>query len=166
MKTQACVSALIAVIVFSAAWTGLMVHRQRPVLPVAGLLHRSTVDPTVDRGGHSRGIVQVDLMRQIMADRARAVPAAAEQGESVRPGTASRANLIPCSDAQLRRWCWRMLRRRPVICELLPRRGRLSIVFYLGSTCMACMTHLVEMEAAMPRFQARGAGLGRQCRPS
>jgi len=55
MKKLAYASALIAVIALSAAWTGLMVYRQRPALPVAGLLHRSTVDPTVDRGGHSRG---------------------------------------------------------------------------------------------------------------
>ena len=86
MKKLAYASALIAVIALSAAWTGLMVYRQRPALPVAGLLHRSTVDPTVDRGGHTRGIVQVDLMRQIMADRARAVPAAAEQEDKGIPG--------------------------------------------------------------------------------
>ena len=60
-----------------------MVYRQRPALPVAGLLHRSTVDPTVDRDGHSRGIVQVNLLRQIMTDRARNVPAEPATGHKV-----------------------------------------------------------------------------------
>ena len=64
------VSALIGVIASSAGWTGFMVYRQRPALPVGGLLHRSAADPTVDRGGHWRGNLQVDLMRQILADRA------------------------------------------------------------------------------------------------
>ena len=76
MKKLILASALIAVIALSAAWTGLMLYRQRPTRPNSGLFHRSTVDPTVDRGGHSRGIIQVDLMRQIIAERARAVPAA------------------------------------------------------------------------------------------
>ena len=40
-KRLACASALIAVIASSAACTGLMLYRQRPALPVAGLLHRT-----------------------------------------------------------------------------------------------------------------------------
>ena len=31
------------------------------------------------------------------------------------------------------------------------------VVFYLGSTCMACVTHLIELDVALPRFRARGA---------
>ena len=31
------------------------------------------------------------------------------------------------------------------------------VVFYLGFTCIACVTHLVELERAMPRFRERGA---------
>ena len=33
--------------------------------------------------------------------------------------------------------------------------GPVVIVFYLGSTCMACVTHLTELEVAMARFTAR-----------
>jgi peroxiredoxin len=35
--------------------------------------------------------------------------------------------------------------------------GPLVIVFYLGSTCMACMTHLVELDVAGPHFRSRSA---------
>ncbi len=31
------------------------------------------------------------------------------------------------------------------------------LVFYLGQTCMACVTHLVELDFAMPQFRERGA---------
>ncbi len=31
------------------------------------------------------------------------------------------------------------------------------VVFYLGFTCTACVTHLVELEAAMSRFRERDA---------
>ncbi len=35
--------------------------------------------------------------------------------------------------------------------------GPVVVVFYLGSTCMACVTHLVELDAALPRFRERRA---------
>ena len=155
MKKLAYASALIAVIALSAAWTGLMVYRQRPALPVAGLLHRSTVDPTVDRGGHSRGNVQVDLMRQIMADRARAVPAAAEQEDKARHRVPSQSHPLlgrPAPPFELKDSTgktWKpqeALAREPVI-----------LVFYLGQTCMACVTHLVELDFAISQFRDRGA---------
>ncbi len=92
LKKRLAALALIAVVVVSLTWTALRLYRQSPALPLAGLLHRLTVDPTVDRGGHSRGIVQVDLMRQIMADRARAVPAAAEQRNKVRDRVPSQSH--------------------------------------------------------------------------
>ena len=63
---------LIGVIALSAGWAGWKLHVNRSQRPVAGLIRRSTVD----RSGHTRGIVQVDLMRQIMADRARSAPPA------------------------------------------------------------------------------------------
>lgn len=155
MNKPAYASALIAIIASSAAWTGLMVHRQRPALPVAGLLHRTTVEPTVDRGGHSRGSLQVDLMRQIMADRARAVPAAAEQGEKA-------AHRVPSQSHPL-------LGRPAPVFELKDSTGKtwtpqealagepVVLVFYLGQTCMACASHLVELDFAIPRFRDRGA---------
>ena len=37
------------------------------------------------------------------------------------------------------------------------RDGPVVVVFYLGSTCMACVTHLVELDVAMSRFRERGA---------
>ncbi len=40
--------------------------------------------------------------------------------------------------------------------------GPVVVVFYLGSTCMACVTHLVELDVAMSRFDKRGDG----CWPS
>ncbi len=155
MKKLAYASALIAVIALSAAWTGLMVYRQRPALPVAGLLHRSTVDPTVDRGGHTRGIVQVDLMRQIMADRARAVPAAAEQEDKARHRVPSQTHPLlgrpaPALVLEDATGKTRDLGARA-------SNGPVVVVFYLGFTCIACVTHLVELERAMPRFRERGA---------
>jgi len=155
MKKLAYASALIAVIALSAAWTGLMVYRQRPALPVAGLLHRSTVDPTVDRGGHTRGIVQVDLMRQIMADRARAVPAAAEQEDKARHCVPSQAHPLLGRPAPALVLEDAKGKTRDLGAQV--SNGPVVVVFYLGSTCMACVTHLVELERAMPRFRERGA---------
>jgi peroxiredoxin len=155
MKRVAFASLLIAVIAFSAAWTGLMLYRQRPVLPVAGLLHRSTVDPTVDRGGHSRGIVQVDLMRQIMADRARAVPTAALDGQKDAHRISSQihsllglpAPAFELNDSTGKTWTLQQsLAGEPTV-----------LVFYLGQTCMACVTHLVELDFAISQFRERGA---------
>src|SRR5271166_5083383 len=68
---------LLAVIALSALWGGIKLQMQRAPRPVAGLMSRSKVD----RAGHARGIVQVDLMRQIMAGRARAGPSASEPGK-------------------------------------------------------------------------------------
>ena len=147
--------ALIAVAVVSVAWTGLMLYGQRPARPLAGLLHRTTVDPTVNRGGHSRGQIQVDLMRQIMADRARAVPAAAEQGDSAKHRVPSQSHpllgrLAPpfeLRDSRGKTWnSQEAVAREPVI-----------LVFYLGQSCMACVTHLVELDFAISRFRDRGA---------
>ena len=39
--------------------------------------------------------------------------------------------------------------------------GPVVVVFYLGARCMACVTHLVELDAALPRFRERGAVSGR-----
>ena len=36
------------------------------------------------------------------------------------------------------------------------RAGPVVIVFYLGSTCMACVTHLTELDVAISRFRTRG----------
>jgi peroxiredoxin len=149
MKNWGYASALIAVIALSATWTGLMVYRQRAALPVAGLLHRSTVDPTLDRGGHSRGIVQVNLLRQIMADRARRVPAKPEIGHKVatqnHPLLGHPAPAFVLNDASGKTWNL----------HDEARGGPVVVVFYLGSTCMACVTHLTELEVAMARFTAR-----------
>ncbi len=83
MKKLIHASALIAVVALSAGWTGWKLHGNRSQRPVAGLIHRSKVDGS----GHTRGIVQVDLMRQIMADRSRSAPpaivAAMETGHHV-----------------------------------------------------------------------------------
>ncbi len=155
MNKLASATALIGVIVSSAVWTAFMLYKQSPRLPSAGLLHRTTVDPTVDRDGHSRGIVQVDLMRQIMAERARAAPESAEQGNKAKHVVPSQAHPLLgraappllLEDTEARSW-----NLHAAVTE-----GPIVLVFYLGSTCMACMTHLVELEAALPRFQESGA---------
>lgn len=153
MNKSVSVSALIAVIALSAARTGWMVYRQRPVYPVAGALHRTTVDPTVDRGGHSRGIVQVNLMRQIIADRARAVPAEPGDGDGhcvssqPHPRLGRLAPPFELKDSRGRTW----KAREPIASEPT------ILVFYLGQTCMACVTHLVELDGAIARFRDRGA---------
>ena len=148
MKKLAYVSALIAVIALSAAWTGLMVYRRRPALPVAGLLHRSTVDPTGDRAGHTRGIVQVDLMRQIMADRARSVPSAVEPGDEAEHCVPSQAHPLLGRPAPALVLEDAKGKTRDLGAQV--SNGPVVVVFYLGSTCIACVTHLVELERAMP----------------
>jgi peroxiredoxin len=35
--------------------------------------------------------------------------------------------------------------------------GPVVVVFYLGSTCTACVTHLVELDSQLGRFQTAGA---------
>lgn len=151
MKRLAHASALVAVIALSAAGTTYMVYLQLPDRPVAGLLHRSTVDSTVDRDGHSRGIVQVNLLRQIMTDRARQVSARPATIHKVRTQNHPLLNqpspTLVLGDASRKTWNLReQVRDGPVV-----------LVFYLGFTCMACVTHLTELEVAMPRFNERHA---------
>ena len=69
---------LIATIVLSLTWAGIAIDGQRPRRPVAGSFHRSKVDSA----GHTRGIVQVDLMRKILADRARSAAPGLQAGRS------------------------------------------------------------------------------------
>jgi peroxiredoxin len=144
-------SALIAVIALSAVWAGLKLYGQRAPRPVAGSFHRSKVDGF----GHTRGIIQVDLMRQIMAERARSTtPAILPGGEA--------GHHVPSQDHPL------LGRPAPSI-VLEDERGNtwslgaevsegpVVVVFYLGHTCMACVTHLTELDVAMSHFRERGA---------
>ncbi len=149
-------SALFAVIVLSAGWASFKLYGNRSARPVAGLIDRSKVD----RFGHTRGIVQVDLMRQIMGERARLaspeVVAAPETRHRVpsqdHPLLNHRAPALVLKDVQGKTWdLGKEVREGPVV-----------IVFYLGSTCMACVTHLTEMDVALPRFRAGCAGVGSQ----
>jgi peroxiredoxin len=151
MKRLVAVIALIAVIAGSAAWAGFRLHGQRPTRPVPGLINRSKVD----RAGHTRGIVQVDLMRQIMADRAETGASIVERKDETGHRVPSQSHALlgrpapalVLGDAQ---GTTRELRGRAAA-------GPVVVVFYLGFTCMACVTHLVELEAALPRFRERGA---------
>lgn len=149
-KTLAAV-ALVAVIVFSTAWTAWKVNRQRPTRPVVGAFQRSKVDSS----GHTRGIVQVELMRQIMDSRTRStappsVPtdvAAHQIPTQDHPLVGRRAPVIVLADSSGKTWnLGAEVSDRPAV-----------VVFYLGFTCMACVTHLVELDAAMPQFRDRGA---------
>jgi peroxiredoxin len=151
MKKLVHLSALIAVIALSVGWAGWKLQGSRSQRLVAGLIHRSKVDSS----GHARGIVQVDLMRQIMAEQAR----------SAHPVIAARAETphrVPTQDQPL------LNQRAPALVlgdvwgqtwdmSAQVRDGPVVLVFYLGSTCMACVTHLTELDVATPRFRERGA---------
>lgn len=142
---------LIAVIVVSTAGAAWTLARQRPGRPAAGFFHRSKVDVA----GHSRGVVQVNLMRQIMANRDRSVASAAKPPSEVGHHVPSQAHpllghpapAIVLEDAE----------GKVHDLSVQTAKGPVVIVFYLGSTCMACMTHLVELDRELPRFQERGA---------
>ena len=138
-------------IAFAAGWAGWQLDRQGVSRPVAGSFHRSKVDGA----GHSRGIVQVDLMRQIVAGREASTAASvARQLETVHrvpsqdhPLLGQSAPAFALKDMQ---GTSRSLRQEV-------RNGPVVVVFYLGSTCMACVTHLTELDVAMSRFENRGA---------
>ncbi len=149
-KTLAAV-ALIAVIVFSTAWTAWKVNRERPARPVVGAIHRSKVDSS----GHTRGIVQVELMQQIMDSRTRSnAPPSVPSNATVHqiptqehPLVGRRAPAIVLADTSGKTWdLGAEVSDKPAV-----------IVFYLGFTCMACVTHLVELDAAMSQFRDRRA---------
>jgi len=151
MKKLIQSSALIAVVALSAARAGWKLHGQRATRPVAGSFQRSKVDGA----GHTRGIVQVDLMRQIMAERARsttpAIVPASEAGHHVpsqdHPLLGRRAPAFVLEDTHGKTW-----NLREAVLD-----GPVVVVFYLGSTCMACVTHLVELDAEISRFLEQGA---------
>src|SRR5271156_5954539 len=133
-------SLLLALIAIAAGWASWKLNRQRASTPVAGSFHRSKVDGS----GHSRGIVQVDLMRQIMAARtasaATAVAAERATGRRVpsqnHPLLGQPAPALELKDIEGTTW---NLRR-----EVLA--GPVVVVFSLGVTCVACMTHLTELD--------------------
>jgi hypothetical protein len=70
MRTFIHASLLLAITAIAAGWASWKLNRERASRPVVGSFHRSKVDGS----GHSRGVVQVDLMRQIMAARTAATP--------------------------------------------------------------------------------------------
>jgi mycoredoxin-dependent peroxiredoxin len=151
MRKWIIASGLIAVIVLSLTWTGITINGQRPRRPVAGSFHRSQVDSA----GHTRGIVQVDLMRKILADRARSPapdsrpdrPAGHRVPSQAHPllGRSAPPIVLPDASGQT--------------CDLRDplASGPVVVVFYLGASCMACVSRLVELDAALPRFRERGA---------
>jgi peroxiredoxin len=142
---------LIAVIVLSVTWTAIALDRQRPALPATLSRHR----PKVDAAGHARGVVQVDLMRKIMADRERWAPrrtipedpAAHRLPSQAHPLLGRPAPALVLVDAQ-----WKTRDLRTPMAD-----GPVVVVFYLGASCVACISHLVELDAALPRFRERGA---------
>jgi peroxiredoxin len=155
-KVLAAIS-LLTVAFVSLVRTGLMLYRQAPVPPLAGTLHRATLDPSVDRDGHSRGQIQVDLMRQIMADRARALPAAASFEDDDKRSVSSQSHpllgrLAPPFDLS-------DSRGKPWNSHQVVATGPVILVFYLGESCMACVTHLVELDFAISEFSERHAGV-------
>ncbi len=151
MKKLISAPTLITVIVLSTAWAGWKLLGQRPRRPVAGSFHRSKVNSF----GHTRGIVQVNLMRRLMAEQIRSTPPAPDPG-------AGQGHLMPSQDHPL------LGRRAPAFTLKDARgmtwnlgeevsKGPVVIVFYLGSTCTACVAHLVELDVAISRFDERGA---------
>jgi peroxiredoxin len=150
MKKLMQSSALIAVIAACAGWAGWKLQEHRSSRPAPGLFHRSRVD----RFGHTRGIVQVDLMRQIMAEQVRSAhPAGVAEAQN--------GNHVPSLDHPLLNHpapafvladAWG--KTRDLSAEV--RAGPVVVIFYLGSTCMACVTHLTEIDVAISRFNTRG----------
>jgi peroxiredoxin len=144
-------SLLLAIIAIASGTAGWRLNRHRAFRPVAGSFHRSKVDGS----GHSRGLVQVDLMRQIMAARTASAAAAvaAERNTVCRvpsqkhPLLGQPAPALELKDIEGTTW---NLRR-----EVLA--GPVVVVFYLGVTCVACTTHLTELDVAISRFQKCGA---------
>jgi peroxiredoxin len=150
MRTVIRAIPLLALIIVSAAWTGSRFVGSRFPGKVSLSSHRSTADGS----GHTRGVVQVDLMRALLAARDRD-PAWAGDAKS------DAAGVVPSQRHPLL--------GRPAPTVLLQdksgipwnlggiRQGPTVLVFYLGSTCMTCMTHLTELDRAVPRFVARRA---------
>jgi len=144
-------STLIAIVILSATVAGSRLRSRPPAMALPGLFQRSKVDAL----GHTRGIVQVDLMRQIMADKARATPPALgpegkdphQVSSQDHPLLGRMAPALVLNDV------------RGNTCNLSTEvsSGPVVVVFYLGATCMACVTHLTELDVAMPRFRERGA---------
>jgi hypothetical protein len=87
-------------------------------------------------------------MRQRMADRALSVPSAAEPGDEAECCVPSQIHplLGRAAPALVRHGAGGKTR------DLGSRasKGPVMIVSYVSSTCMACVTHLVELEGAMP----------------
>ncbi len=151
MRTWIIASGLIAVIVLSLTWAGITIDGQRPRRPVAGSFHRSKVNTT----GHTRGIVQVDLMRKILADRALSAAPASGPDDPAGHRVPSQAHPLlgrPAPPFVLRDADGQTRDLRDQLAG-----GPVVVVFYLGASCMACVSHLVELDAALPRFRERGA---------
>jgi peroxiredoxin len=149
---KAFVHSLVPLVVIIGAvgttcWSLLANQRAQPIV---GTIARSTVDSA----GHTRGIVQVDLMRQLMASQTRLVHPSADR-------TITSASVPSQSHPLLGRPAPEFKLEDPSgmtwsLHEQF-RDGPVVVVFYLGATCMACMTHLTELDFALPQFGARGA---------
>jgi peroxiredoxin len=151
MKTWITASSLVALLLVAAAGAALVRSRQRPRRPVTGLVQRSKVDAS----GHSRGIVQVDLMRRIVAGSSRRAPLPSAFPAPPVHRVASQAHPLlgrpapPLVLRDVRGETWNL--------ASAASDGSVVVVFHLGFTCMACVTHLVELDIAAPRFRARQA---------
>jgi peroxiredoxin len=144
---------LCAVIVLAAAGAGWGLSRQKPTVPVAGAFHRSRVDAS----GHTRGVVQVDLMRQIMASQEQA--SGSQPASEGSPGSRVPTQAHPLLGQPAAPFLLKDSAGATRSLADETDRGPVVLVFYLGSTCMACMTHLVELDVALPRFREQGAGV-------
>jgi peroxiredoxin len=116
----------------------------------------STTGEPIVVAGHRRGVVQIDLMRQIMSDNARGTPSVCpvECGDVAAPVRSQDHPLLghvapdfSLLDSYGHPW---------QLSEQLSN-GPVVAVFYLGSTCTACVTHLVELDTQLERFQTAGA---------
>jgi thioredoxin-dependent peroxiredoxin len=142
---------LFAVIGLSAICTGIALYRQRPSRPVIGSIYRSKVDAA----GHTRGVVQVDLMRTIMASRERATGPSIGSDDRAAHGVPSQAHHLlgrPAPSMVLVDSEGKTRDLREPMAD-----GPVVVVFYLGASCVACVSHLVELDAARSRFHERGA---------
>ncbi len=90
-----------------------------------------------------------------MADQARSSSPAAVSGSVPARHVASQAH--PLLDRPAPAFVLKDARGKTWKLGVAVSEGPVIVVFYLGSTCMACVAHLVELDVALSRFRDRGA---------
>ncbi len=153
LKRRLVALGLVGIVVLSLACSGWLVYRQSP----APARRVTSSDDVGFEGRSRRSCSRRHPGRSATADHGRpvrAVPAPVERKE--RDGHRVPSQFHP------------LLGRPAPPFELLDSLGKtwtphqecgpefVVLVFYLGQSCMACVTHLVELEFASSQFKSRG----------